>query len=81
MSDKEVIESTEFHIDELCETLKIEAKKKIRSALNSGAISEDSHFRDRNFLLAMCLVEDVSINYTIRTNEYKKESLNIQKMI
>jgi len=81
MTNEEIIKSTETHIDELCETLKIKAKEKIRPALMSGAISEDSDFRKSNFLLAMTLVEDVAKEYTVRESSYRRECINIQKCI
>lgn len=72
---------TKKAIKELLKMIEEKASANIKKALNSGAISEKSEFLKVNHLLAMCLIEDATEGYKIKTPEYRKEAENIKKFI
>lgn len=54
--------------------------KKIQKALNSGCISENSDFMQKNCLLALTILEDAAQQFKIKS-DYRPEADNIQRFI
>ena len=77
-TQKQIEENTKKRIKSILKVIEADAIGKIRKALNSGALANDSEFFDDNGLLANSILETVFEQYKIKSPEYKKESQNLQ---
>jgi hypothetical protein len=73
--------NTKKRIKELLKMIEEKAISNIDKSLNCGAIAENSEFLEDNYLLASALIEDVQIDYKIKTKEHRKEAENLFKFI
>lgn len=80
-TNKQVLANTKKEIKRLLADIENNAILKADIALSSGCISEDSEFRKINSLLALCVLEVVTERYKLKSVEFVKESLNIQRFI
>lgn len=77
---KQIEAHTKKELKTLLSFIEENAIKKIQKALNSGCISENSDFMQKNCLLALTVLEDAAYQFRIKS-DYRPEAENIQKFI
>ena len=80
MTNKQAEANAKKELNILLQYIKDDAHIKIKRALNSGAISENSDFMQKNSLLAITVLEDSAEQFRIKSS-YRKEADNIIKFI
>jgi len=80
MTNKQIESNAKKELNIFLQYIKDDAHIKIKRAINSGCISENSDFTKKNSLLALTVLEDAAQEFKIKSN-YRKEADNITKFI
>lgn len=80
LTKKQIEAHTKKELNTFLKLIKENATNKIQKALNSGCISENSDFMQKNCLLALTVLEDAAQQFKIKS-DYRPEADNIQKFL
>ena len=72
---------TKSEIRRILKEIEKDAIDKLDKALTCGALSEESEFMNPNQLLAAAMIEIVSVEYQLRSANYRKELANLNCFI